>query len=853
MEENRLSYAQKKWQQRLAVIGEKQQEWKQGLEALKNQQDQQDWMTYLGATLPLADLVNYPFQTWLPYVEHALNMRKEMSWCQVLSEDIFADYVLYPRINTEDIEECRQLFYRELLPRIQDLTLEEAVLEVNYWCQENATYQSADDRTASAMTVYRSGSGRCGEESTFTVTALRSVGIPARQVYAPWWSHCDDNHAWVEVYLNGKWHFLGACEPEPILDKGWFTNASSRAMLIHTRTFTGAANQQEIEQLYGKERAARCHVEDGVTYEHITDNYALTKTLQVRVLDQAGQPAKGAVVRFEILNMAEFSSVANMTADEQGRVVIQLGLGHIHVHAIRDGQMAEALVRIEEDCEAVLILGEAEQEKEIWHSFDFIAPHDYPMHPSQLTEEQRLTRDARMEKGTQLRGERIDGFYRPDEAKQYDEDLQEILQLAKGNFENIAAFLAQGALGDQKYRKALLQSLTKKDYRDVKKEVLDEHLICAAEFAQDYPEDIFTAYVLCPRVWNETLTQYREQIQAYFDDETKKDFQQKPERIMTWIEEHLTMEPQMDYQDLFYTPAESLQSGKTDAISQKILFVAICRSLGIAARLSPVDAEAEYWKKGRFVKAKQAASKEKKAELTFVCEKPEEWTYRQIFTVGRVVEGIDRRIDLPAAREDGTFCCQAEPGEYRLLTVNRLPNGHMYAYAYGFTLKAGEKRRIELKKREVDLAETLSNNEIVDFDLQIVKRQKVKASTLLKKSKNILVWIEEGKEPTEHILNEMMQQAEDFRTLDADILFMLKDEEAVKQATLAKALKEIPNIRLIYDDFHENVNTLGRRMYVDPDKLPLVLVLHEGLCGVYASSGYNVGLADILIRIIKAL
>lgn len=31
--------------------------------------------------------------------------------------------------------------------------------------------------------------------------------------------------------MNGGWHFLGACEPEEVLDKGWFTNASSRAMI----------------------------------------------------------------------------------------------------------------------------------------------------------------------------------------------------------------------------------------------------------------------------------------------------------------------------------------------------------------------------------------------------------------------------------------------------------------------------------------------------------------------------------------------------------------------------------------------------------------------------------------------
>ena len=53
MEQKRLAYAQKKWQQRLIVLGEKQQEWQQGLEKLKEQQELQAWMTYLGATLPL--------------------------------------------------------------------------------------------------------------------------------------------------------------------------------------------------------------------------------------------------------------------------------------------------------------------------------------------------------------------------------------------------------------------------------------------------------------------------------------------------------------------------------------------------------------------------------------------------------------------------------------------------------------------------------------------------------------------------------------------------------------------------------------------------------------------------------
>ena len=77
-------------------------------------------------------------------------------------------------------------------------------------------------------------------------------------------------------------------------------------------------------------------------------------------------------------------------------------------------------------------------------------------------------------------------------------------------------------MGDAEYRIALLQSLTKKDYRDVKKSVLDEHIMMAMEYCQEYPREIFVPYVLCPRVWNETLTEYRVAIQNFFSEKEKR-------------------------------------------------------------------------------------------------------------------------------------------------------------------------------------------------------------------------------------------------------------------------------------------------------------------------------------------
>ena len=64
-----------------------------------------------------------------------------------------------------------------------------------------------------------------------------------------------------------------------------------------------------------------------------------------------------------------------------------------------------------------------------------------------------------------------------------------------------------------------------------------------------------------------------------------------------------------------------------------------------------------------------------------------------------------------------------------------------------------------------------------------------------------------------------------------------------------KALAKLKNIQIYYDDFSEIINTLGRRMYVDPDKLPLIIVTNGTLNGIYATSGYNVGTGDMLLRL----
>ena len=146
----------------------------------------------------------------------------------------------------------------------------------------------------------------------------------------------------------------------------------------------------------------------------------------------------------------------------------------------------------------------------------------------------------------------------------------------------------------------------------------------------------------------------------------------------------------------------------------------------------------------------------------------------------------------------------------------------------------------------------LESIDLPEFQVNDGKGTPVTASELTDGACRVMIWLEESREPTEHILNEMMEQAEAFRAWMSRILFVVRSEDALQDPTVEKALRTFPEIPVYYDDFVENVYLLGRRMYVDHEKLPLILVTDGKRNGIYAASGYNVGTGEMLLRILEA-
>ena len=234
-------------------------------------------MTFLYAYMPIGDITDYNGDFYLRNVRAAFEAREAMPWGDSIPEMIFRHFVLPIRVNNENLDESRMVFYQELKDRVKGLSLYDAVLEVNHWCHEKVIYTPSDARTSSPLASVKTAYGRCGEESTFTVAALRSVGIPARQVYTPRWAHTDDNHAWVEAWVNGKWYFLGACEPEPVLNLGWFNGPAYRGMLMHTKVFGKYNGPEEVMEYT-----------DGNTEINVIDNYAPSAKATITVTTEDG-------------------------------------------------------------------------------------------------------------------------------------------------------------------------------------------------------------------------------------------------------------------------------------------------------------------------------------------------------------------------------------------------------------------------------------------------------------------------------------------------------------------------------------------------------------------------------------
>ena len=813
---------------------------------------------FLYEYMDLADKGDYSEDFFLANVRVSYQAGKEMGWR--VPKDIFRHFVLPVRVGTERLDSFRIVYYDSLKARVAGMSMREAALEVNHWCHERVTYAPTDSRTSSPLATIRNAEGRCGEESVLTVAAMRAVGIPARQVYTPRWAHTDDNHAWVEVWVDGEWHFLGACEPEADLDMAWFNEPAARAMLMHTL-------------VYGDYRGSEDVIKKTATYTEINviSNYVPMRQNVVTVLDTDGNPVPGAEVSFCIYNYGEFYPAVTLTSDSKGQATLHSGMGDMLVWVVSDGIFGTGLLTTEgephELCELEVVLDRGDED--IFSVNVDITPPPPGLIAGGASDEAVARNAVRLALEDSLRVAYTATFPSFEDALELlsvPDSLSEraARQLAdsRGNWRTVKAFVERHGYPAV----CLIEVLSRKDVRDTPLDVLEDAIEgYVGSFSDEEAE-----YVLNPRIANEFIRPYRKEIKAAIGRDPGA------EGIICWCSSNISLEDKLNPRGLQTTPAGTLKMRAADAVSRDIFLVAALRTYGYRARVDVLTGKAQYKPDGAeewidvWGTGTEAAPEKGWLSLYSVpgegiLDNPE---YYRHFTLSRLQGGQRRLLEFEGGdatelgagvtAKDFSRHFALDEGVYLLTSGNRMASGAVLARMVTFVVKPGQTTTVQLILREDEgEAKVIGAMDPEAHYLSPAGETSILSTT--GRGYFLVAVLGKGDEPTSHALRDLASLKGELSEWGRPILF-LRPQAAKDVKEVSEALFNLPSDFLEGEwrdqiSFGVDTDSSIRKMLCEGThtkfrRLPVIALCDSFGHVLYLSAGYNTSLADRLLPLL---
>lgn len=815
---------------------------------------------FLYSTLSLPDRADYSDSFYRQNIQASLRARREMPWGEREPDREFLHFVLPVRINNENLDTARVVFYNELRDRVRHLSMRDAILEVNHWCHEKASYQPSDSRTSSPLSVVSQAIGRCGEESTFTVAALRSVGIPARQIYTPRWAHTDDNHAWVEAWADGKWYFLGACEPEPALNVAWFNDPAARGLLMNTNV-TGQYDGPE-EVLLRQPLTTRINV---------TANYAPVDTLVVHVAYPDGRDAVGVKVLFSIYNYAEFFPAVTAVSDDRGRASLTTGLGDMVVWAT-DGTnygIGKGSPRDGKPLEVVM-----DKNGTYAGAFDLdIVPPPAATAPVNVSPAQRAANTLRLQREDSLRNAYIATFATDSEARAFatamglDPDVtSRVLTQSRGNHANLRHYLSSLPVAKRRVALRLLDNVSEKDLRDIDLKSLADHVDNAPvkAAASKAVAAAYDRYVLSPRIERELIRPWRRALKASLVKALGK--KRDINSLVEWTKGNVRVDQSVNPLGLRMSPMGVMTQRQADPVSRDIFFVAAARTFGIPSRIDPVTSATQYmdplgnWVTVDFGNKAPEGDPDVPARgylhLTFAPQgHVVDPKYYSQFSISKIRDGVGRQLEFDEGTVSTLFASPVamEAGQYIITSGQRMADGSVLAHSEIFNIVAGDTLHRQLQLRQDSGAISVIgslNAENIYHDIDLDQDKSLLSTT--GRGYYILGLISPNHEPSSHALNDISAAADRMEGTGVKIMLLLESEEEAarfKRDVFPGLPKNV--VWGIDKDGRSRADILTSLNLPETTVNPVFVIADTFNRVIWVSTGYTIGMDEQLLNILS--
>ena len=479
-------------------------------------------------------------------------------------------------------------------------------------------------------------------------------------------------------------------------------------MLMHTKVFGHYNGPEEVMQ-----------VTDGYTEINVIGNYAPAAKAFITVVDKEGKPIHGADVEFKIYNYAEFYTVANKTTDAEGKCFLTAGKGDMLVWATKDGKFGFGKVSFGKDNNVTIKLDKKPGEKIICE-LDIIPPVDGSI-PTEVTQEQKDENAKRLLEEDAIRNKYVATFYTEEKAEALAKELgidplktADFLIGSRGNWIEIEKFLKETPAENRQMAMNLLNVISSKDLRDTPASVLLAHLLETPKS----DSELFTEYILNPRVRNEFLTPYKSFFQKGLGPELVKQMQENPQILVDWIRENIAIKNDLNPQLIPIMPIGVWKAKTADSHSLNIFFVAAARSIGIPARIESVTKKTQYNKDGNWIdvdfeSSTQQSNKQGKIIAAYQPIKSlQDPKYYSHFTIAKILPSgklqtlnFESGSNVDMGLGDTWSALLKTPlaideGNYVLVTGTRMANGSVLAEMTFFNVKEDQTTDINLIMRE---------------------------------------------------------------------------------------------------------------------------------------------------------
>ena len=688
-------------------------------------------------------------------------------------------------------------------------------------------------------------------------------------MYTPRWAHTDDNHAWVEAWADGKWYFLGACEPEPVLNLGWFNAPASRAMLMHTRAFGDYNGPEEVMLRTSN-----------FTEINLTSNYAPVAPIDFYVKDSEGKPVENARVEFKIYNYAEFFTAVTKYTDANGHTSLSAGIGDLVVWASKDGKYTYQKVSFGKDKETILTLPEGAPTSSVGALetsaspkctyLDIVPPKEDPQLPY-VSDEMHKENQRRFALEDSIRKAYTATFPTMEEAKRINERGAEYIFKSRGNKQTIVDFINRHSDNEDRVM-GILATLSDKDLRDITTEIL---------------EDSYNATTdqLSPRVEDELITiPFKQYFEKAFSKKAADAFRADPMKLVEWIKKNIRLNPDKKALRIAQTPVGVMKSKITDERSRDIFFVDVARSLGIEAQKDAVTGKIQYKSQGvhlsqvhqktnsewQDVKFDNTADKTSTAaalgtikltyEPTKLLDNPKYYSH---FTISRIENGTAQLLNFDEGQADmgnGTTWSNTfkngyklDAGTYMLTTGTRLANGSVLASNRIFEIVKGQTTTLPLEIRQ-------NTNEVTvigSFNSESLVTKDGKEVSLLSQPGRgyyVVGILGVGQEPTNHALHDIEKMKEAFEAWGRPVVLLFESEADAAKFNHDEFPGLPSTVQFALDKDGSVRKQIAREMKLMNEKqMPMFIIADTFNRVVFVSQGYTIGLGEQMQGVFKKL